>query len=64
LPRNAIIAAAALGLALAGGEARAQDSARKASDDAWTVIWPIYLWASGIEGDVGAGGTTRVERDV
>lgn len=62
-PRNAIIAAAALGLVLAGGEARAQDGARKASDDAWTVIWPIYLWASGIEGRVGAGGNV-IEIDV
>src|SRR5690606_38484066 len=61
--RNAIIAAAARGLVLAGGEARAQDGARKASDDAWTVIWPIYLWASGIEGRVGAGGNV-IEIDV
>ena len=41
--RSIGVAAAVLVLGLAGGQARAQDGARKASDDAWTVLWPIYL---------------------
>src|SRR5690606_12827508 len=61
--RSIGVAAAVLVLGLAGGQARAQDGARKASDDAWTVLWPIYLWASGIEGRVGVGGNV-IEVDI
>src|SRR5690606_34511523 len=55
-PYSIGVAGAVLVMALAGGQARAQEVAREASDDAWTVLWPIYLWASGIDGRVGVGG--------